>query len=58
MDNKTEHHICPSCGWGSAHTVCKHCGAEYIPPVATKPEKVEDPIKESTKKDDMSWFVF
>ncbi len=58
MDNKIEHHICPSCGWGSATVVCKHCGAEYNPPAAVKVEKAETPASELSKKDDMSWFVF
>jgi hypothetical protein len=58
MDNKTEHHICPSCGWGSATVVCKRCSAEYIPPAPVKVENVEQPTKQPSKKDDMSWFVF
>jgi len=57
MDNKTTHHVCPSCGWGSATVVCKRCGTEYTHP-AVEVEKAEELINEPSKKDDMSWFVF
>lgn len=57
MDNKTDHHICLTCGWGSSTVVCKRCGTEHTPPVALVKEVAESFDKPS-KPDDMSWFVF